>query len=153
MIVKLVNLLLVSNQHSLNKNYANLMKDSFNSSIESVDFVRNSDKITNHINDWVSEQTNGKIKDFFKSSITSDTVLVLVNAIYFKGLWKYPFDQKNTVKDDFYNMGNNKSIKVDMMSIITGLKVLHNKELNARIFVLPFVSASRMSMIIVRNIL
>lgn len=149
----MANLLLVSNQHSLNKNYENLMKDSFNSSIESVDFVRNSAKITNHINDWVSEQTNGKIKDLFKSSITSDTVLVLVNAIYFKGMWKYPFDQKNTVKDDFYNMGNNNPIKVDMMSIKTGLKVLHNKELNTRIFVLPFVRASRMSMIIVRNIL
>jgi len=129
------------------------MKDSFNSSIESVDFVRNSVKITNHINDWVSEQTNGKIKDLFKSSITSDTVLVLVNAIYFKGLWKYPFDQKNTVKGDFYNMGNNNPIKVDMMSIRTRLRVLRNKELNARIFELPFVCTSGMSMIIVRNIL
>lgn len=44
----------------------------------------------------------GKIKDFFsKNTINDATVLVLVNAVYFKAKWDRCFDYKHTVEADF----------------------------------------------------
>ena len=46
----------------------------------------------------------------FLDSLTVDTKLVLVNAIYFKSPWKYPFPARSTNKAAFY-VGNYSSIK------------------------------------------
>jgi len=54
------------------------------------------------INEWVLSQTNNLIKDLLPpNSIDSTTRMVLVNAIYFKGAWKYSFDSQNTIKAPF----------------------------------------------------
>ncbi len=54
------------------------------------------------INDWVQQQTNGKIKDLIPpGSLDATTRLVLTNAVYFKGDWVQPFDTKNTREEDF----------------------------------------------------
>lgn len=45
----------------------------------------------------------GKIKDLFpKGSLNSSTILVLVNAVYFKGQWDHKFDEKHTTEDKFW---------------------------------------------------
>ena len=46
-------------------------------------------------------------------ALNSDTKMVLVNALYFKGPWKETFEAKATFKRDFY-LGNGRVIKVDM---------------------------------------
>jgi serine protease inhibitor len=43
------------------------------------------------------------------------TSMVLVNAIYFKGLWEEPFEKKATTKRDFFT-GETKKIKVPFMT-------------------------------------
>jgi len=54
------------------------------------------------INRWVENQTNSLIKDLIKPSyITPLTVLILTNAIYFRGMWKVQFDKENTTDRDF----------------------------------------------------
>jgi len=52
------------------------------------------------INDWVEEKTNDKIKDIIKQ-ISPNTVMFLINAIYFNGIWKYEFDEESTENSDF----------------------------------------------------
>jgi serpin B len=44
----------------------------------------------------VEQQTRGKIQDLIEPPIDSDTVLFLLNAIYFQGDWSKPFDAKRT---------------------------------------------------------
>lgn len=67
------------------------------------------------INDWVREQTNGKIEEIIDTDIDPETILFLINAIYFKGEWAEPFDEENTVDEDFHLLdGTTKS--VPMMS-------------------------------------
>ena len=45
----------------------------------------------------------GKIKDLFPSgSLSSSTILVLVNAVYFKGRWNHKFDENNTIEEMFW---------------------------------------------------
>lgn len=44
-----------------------------------------------------------KIKDLLpKNSLEFTTMLVLVNAIYFKGQWDNKFDKRNTVEKEFW---------------------------------------------------
>ncbi|XP_067252130.1 antithrombin-III [Chanodichthys erythropterus] len=55
------------------------------------------------INEWIANKTENRIKDTLpEGSIDTNTILVLVNAIYFKGQWKHKFDKQNVLKLDFH---------------------------------------------------
>lgn len=55
------------------------------------------------VNAWVNEKTRGKIPTILRpENITPQTILVLVNAIYFKGLWEKPFPKAATAPQPFY---------------------------------------------------
>jgi serine protease inhibitor len=61
----------------------------------SLDF--SNPQAADEINAWVAEQTRQKIKDLLKSEdLKPPPVVVLVNAIYFKGAWQAPFDPRKT---------------------------------------------------------
>jgi len=66
------------------------------------------------INNWVSQKTQGKI-DKIVTKINPDTLLFLINAIYFKGNWKTPFDKSKTGNKTFYLTGR-RSKQHPMMS-------------------------------------
>ncbi|MBC7892533.1 MAG: serpin family protein [Sphingobacteriaceae bacterium] len=66
------------------------------------------------INQWVDEKTRGKITKMF-DSLSPDLVLLLLNAVYFKGDWKYQFDQKNTYNAPFKFPDGRKNL-IPMMS-------------------------------------
>jgi serpin B len=67
-----------------------------------IDFAKNPEPSRLHINSWVEEQTNNRIKDLIpERDINESTKLVLTNAIYFKGNWTNPFDKKMTRTRDF----------------------------------------------------
>ena len=67
-----------------------------------IDFAKNPEPSRLHINSWVEEQTNNRIKDLIpEGDINESTKLVLTNAIYFKGNWTNPFDKKMTRTRDF----------------------------------------------------
>ncbi|EDL18792.1 mCG3344, isoform CRA_a [Mus musculus] len=53
----------------------------------------------NLINDYVSNQTQGMIKELI-SELDIDTLMVLVNYIYFKGKWKISFDPQDTFESE-----------------------------------------------------
>lgn len=65
------------------------------------------------INNWVSQKTKGKIKEVNPPNPASS--IVLANAIYFKGIWLYPFDKSKTTDGDFRLM-DGKTKRVPMMS-------------------------------------
>lgn len=65
------------------------------------------------INNWVSEQTNGRIPDLL-DEISADQVLFLINAIYFKGDWKQPFD-KHLTRPMPFSLPNGEQKVVAMM--------------------------------------
>ncbi|KAK7817441.1 hypothetical protein U0070_024915 [Myodes glareolus] len=67
------------------------------------------------INDYVRKQTQGKIKDLI-SDLDEDALMVLVNYIYFKGKWKFPFDPRDTFESEFH-LDKDRSVKVPMMNI------------------------------------
>ncbi|XP_004858507.1 serpin B12 [Heterocephalus glaber] len=86
----------------------------YHTTIESVDFQKSTEKSRQMINFWVESQCQGKIKELFsKDTINDATVLVLVNAVYFKAKWEKYFDCKNTVDAPFFlNENEQKSVKM-----------------------------------------
>ena len=55
------------------------------------------------INDWISDQTEGRIRDLIPAGVVSAlTRLVLTNAIYFNAAWAEPFERNLTADGPFY---------------------------------------------------
>ena len=59
-----------------------------NDSIEQLNFSDEPAECTNRINEFVEQTTKNHIKNFIQPDhITTETQLVIANAVYFKGQW------------------------------------------------------------------
>lgn len=75
----------------------------FGAPLEPVDFRSAAEAARTSINAWVAEQTRDRIRDLLPPrSLDTDTRLVLVNAIYFKGRWETEFDPQRTSDQPFH---------------------------------------------------
>ena len=86
------------------------------------------------INEWCKEKTQGKIEKIIEQ-LSPETIMILLNAVYFKGEWINQFDKYFTKKLPFYNLSKNE-IKVDTMLQIDHFRYFSNKEIQA--IELPF---------------
>ncbi|KAF1666898.1 hypothetical protein FQA23_0002555, partial [Aptenodytes patagonicus] len=81
-----------------------------------------------------------QIQDFLEpGSVDLDTVLVLVNAIYFKGIWKTAFKEDHTREVPF-NVTEQESRPVQMMCQNGTFKVAAVAAENVKILELPYAS-------------
>lgn len=113
-VLSVVNQIYVQEGHQLKKAFRDVAVDKFASGIESISFT-NPVESAQTINQFVENKTDHLIKDLIKPDILlPSTRMVLVNAIYFKGNWKYPFDKKRTTKGDFY-ISRWTSVQADFM--------------------------------------
>ena len=73
-------------------------------------------QVVKSINSWVKEKTNGKILSIvsYDDIQQSEMNLLLLNVIYFKGIWVKQFDEENTKPEPFY-MENGKEKIIQMM--------------------------------------
>lgn len=72
------------------------------SGVTNLDFTADVEAARRHINGWVADHTNRRITDLIPSGVLSaDTRLVLTNAVYFKGEWADPFEERSTREEDF----------------------------------------------------
>ncbi len=90
-----------------------LNKNNYEAGLKEVDFENATEEARQTINKWVEDNTNNRIKDLIKN-LSPSIRLVLTNAIYFKGTWKYQFKKKDTKKEKF-QLSKRKSAQVHMM--------------------------------------
>lgn len=98
----------------IDSKFKNVAEDFYNAQIDAADFSGNLEGEKERIKNFVAESTNNFITDY-KSSAEIDTVLDLLNVIYFKGKWENQFDAQKTWKSHFTNYDGSKS-KVPMMA-------------------------------------
>ncbi len=110
-VMKSANKLYVADRFELNEDYKSKTIENFRAEAENIDFSQ-AGQATETINKWVDDQTNGKIKDLF-NNIDPTSVLVLVNAIYFKANWEFEF-KKSTYKLPF-TLASGEQVEVDMI--------------------------------------
>ncbi|MFA5308000.1 MAG: serpin family protein [Dehalococcoidales bacterium] len=83
--------------------YLDLLAENYGAGLRVLDFIKNTDQSREVINQWVSDQTEGRIKDLIpEGSIDSLTRLVLTNAIYFNAAWALPFQPEATQNGPFH---------------------------------------------------
>ncbi len=111
-VMKAANKLYVADSFELNEDYKSRTMENFMAEAENIDFSHDK-QAKETINKWTEEQTEGKIKNLF-SSIDPASILVLVNAIYFKANWEFEFDKNRTIKSDF-TLASGDQVKVDTM--------------------------------------
>ena len=112
--VKIANSIWAQQEFPIYDSFKNVNKEYFYAQVDNVDFL-NTGKVVQQINQWAAKNTNNLIKEVIKEDdIDSRTVMILANALYFKGIWKEKFTKSNTQKRDFY-LADGKTVKVDMM--------------------------------------
>lgn len=67
--------------------YSDSMERFLNGYIEHLDFSSNVNLSTRLINQFIEENTKNQINDFVKPDMVKDAETVIVDAVYFKGLW------------------------------------------------------------------
>ncbi|XP_027724855.1 serpin B4-like isoform X3 [Vombatus ursinus] len=116
------------------------VKDIYNAELETVDFLHASEESRGKINSWVENQTNGKIKELFSAgTIDPASVLVLANAIYFKGKWAMKFKQENTQETNF-RTNKDTSRPVQMMKQTGFFNMGYIEESQGKILELPYTN-------------
>lgn len=85
--------------------YLDLLAENYGAGLSLLDFASDPDGSRMSINRWVSDQTQARIPELIpKGVVTSATVLVLTNAIYFSASWATPFEPSATVDGAFVRL-------------------------------------------------
>ncbi|XP_053102675.1 antithrombin-III isoform X2 [Hemicordylus capensis] len=86
-----------------NDTYQNISEVVYGAKLWPLNFKEKPDLSRAIINGWVANKTDKRITDVIpEGGIDDRTVLVLVNAIYFKGLWNSKFLHENTKEETFF---------------------------------------------------
>jgi len=86
-------------------------------------------KDADQVNSWCAEATHDKIKTIV-DTLNSDDLMVMLNALYFKGEWKKEFDANLTKKRVFKNL-NKEEKEVDFMNNTEKFDYFANDDLQA----------------------
>jgi len=131
--------------------FSNILARGFGSDIREYDFGTNRDNSVFEINKFVYERTNGKIEDLLlEQDVDELTRLVLINAIYFKAVWKQSFDAEETFKTGFQSpiTGN---IDTSFMNMEMKVRVLEDPVNGIEILELPYADENKSMLFILPN--
>lgn len=141
--LQVANSIWLNEQYKFQDEFAKRSQDYYNAKIEEID-ITSSDS-PKRINDWVEKATNGKIDKMVDGQLDDTFVAMLLNAIYFKGDWKYPFEKNNTENREF-RLTDGTEKEVPFMKLEEKLSYMANNEF--QVIKLPY-GDGEMSMTVV----
>ncbi|MCJ7509523.1 MAG: serpin family protein [Dehalococcoidia bacterium] len=95
--------------------FLDVLAQNYGAGLRLLDFASAPEESRLAINDWVGEQTEGKIPDLMPQGVIDDlTRLVLTNAIYFNAAWAFPFEPQDT-EDGPFHLLDGGEVSVPMM--------------------------------------
>lgn len=116
--LRVANALWGEETYPFSADFSALLQAAFGAGIQPTDFINDPKGARQRINDWVAEQTEGRITDIIPDGVLDTTTrLVLANAIYFYGGWQSTFDESFTSDEEFHLL-NGETIAVPMMEQI-----------------------------------
>ncbi|XP_013380714.1 leukocyte elastase inhibitor-like [Lingula anatina] len=149
--LKSANKVFADQRFAVRDTFLNGTRDYFGAELEKLDFQGNPAAARTRINQWVEEKTEDKIEDLMSpSSITQQTVMVLANAVYFKGLWTQKFDRQLTSNATFRDGQN--EFTVPMMTLADKrFNYAESSSLNCQILELPYAGSVSMFILLPTN--
>ena len=118
-LIAIANSVWTENDFIVKQNFIDILTNYYDAESQSFDI--NDPAVPGRINTWIADNTNGLIKNMI-DRLEDNTVMLLINAIYFKGKWKSQFDKAKTEQMAFYKPGGS-SVDVPMMKQKTEFKV------------------------------
>ncbi|XP_041029817.1 plasma protease C1 inhibitor-like [Carcharodon carcharias] len=85
-----------------------------------------------NINSWVAQNTGGKIKKLL-DYVPGDTILMLLNAVYFNGTWKAKFNKEETKRESFWVTPSRKVMVPMLQQSTYPLAALYLQDLNIKV--------------------
>lgn len=129
--------------------------------LRKIDFG-DTDAAAQAINSFVSNATHGRIKEIVTARDLQSTVMALVNAVYFNGTWRCPFNSVDTREKPFYvvpqqqqqqqqqeqqQQQQQQPVPVSMMIKEAHFEYGESQELRARVLDVPYFGHN-MSMVL-----
>ncbi|XP_037394142.1 alpha-1-antitrypsin homolog isoform X2 [Pygocentrus nattereri] len=111
----------------------------------SVDFSK-PEVAVQEVNKYIAKKTKDMITDVVKS-LDPDTVMMLINFIYFRGKWKKPFDIKYTKKAEFH-VDENTTVTVDMMNKESYYEYYRDRKNFSSIIMVPYKGNTSMMIVL-----
>lgn len=101
---------------TLRDSYSDFVRKVYGATTESVPLGEQQG--AERIDSWVKDSTNGRITEMSQALglPDPDAVLVLLNAVYFKGTWTTRFDPADTRPGDFH-LPSGSTVEVPLMSL------------------------------------
>jgi len=128
--------------------YLDTLTTGYAAETSTVDFKNQTEESRALINQWADNATEGKIPELIPDNVIDPTTrLVVVNTMYFKATWQYPFIQELTQDRPFYLLdGSTTSVPI-MGGAERRLQYLEEKDYQA--VVLPFTDTGTLAMAII----
>jgi len=111
-VLKITNAIFYKNGFSVKPDFLNLNNEYYDAEVDDLDFSVPSSVET--INNWVADKTNNKIVKIIET-LSPDDRMVLLNAIYFNGIWSTKFDEDGTKPRNF-RKPDGSNIEIPMMN-------------------------------------
>ena len=109
----------------------------FDAQVEALDFK--DPGAVDVINGWIADNTNDRIQDMLQT-IPTEAVMYLINAVYFKGDWRFAFDEEDTYDGEFTNLAGQPEA-TPMMNFPDGVDLPYYETEDFQILDLPFADS------------
>jgi len=120
--------------------YLALLEMYYAAGLAETDFFGDPEGARLTINGWVSDQTKAKIPELIPQGlVTSDTTLVLTNAVYFNASWKHLF-MEDATQDGAFHLASGTEIQVPMMRQLEEL--LYTRDQGYQLVELPYANSA-----------
>jgi len=131
--------------------YRTKLNAGFSSDIREYDFGTARNESVEQINAKVYNKTEGKIEDLLlEEDVDELTRLLIINAVYFKAVWKQSFDENETFSTLFDSPVTGK-LNAAFMNMEAKVRVLEDPENGLEILELPYSDPSKSMLIILPN--
>lgn len=115
----------------LQPRYLSLIARTFDGDMKALDFRRGAEAARATINQWVEDKTRRRIQDLIPTgSVDALTRLVLVNAVYFKGIWDSKFRRDDTHDEPFHVKARGR-VQVPLMHQVEHVRYLRGADYQA----------------------
>ena len=135
----LANGIFVETSFPLRKTYIDALDSYYDVWATNVEFSQNPGEAADIINAWAARSTRDRIDEVITADAANDLVLLLANAIYFKGTWEDKFDSGKTRSIvDYFTMSDGTKVEAQVMGRLDYMKYYKNSETGTQALQLPF---------------
>ncbi|KAM3727901.1 Serpin [Dirofilaria immitis] len=114
--LNIANRFYVQQRFSIKPSFPYILKLYYGETLHKFNYERKNQFIQ-EINNWISDKTNNKITESMMTmNFNSETEILVINAIYFKGIWKQQFF-KGATRKSIFHISHSRKEKMPMMQL------------------------------------